>query len=413
MFENWNWKKIGLILGFITIVILLGLLIFWVFFGGQKKPEPLIPPVPTPGPVTELPESPDYIPRPPGTIPGTPPAVITKEIIPPTAEEAKGGPVQIQKVEDGSNTSVHFDTDGKGVVTFDEFSGTFYKINPAGGKTKLSDQSFFGAQEIAWTPQADKAVIQFPDGSNILYDFERKEQITLPSHWQEVDFDPSGNQISFKSIAEDPDNRWFAVASADGSSARVLESLGDKAGLFMPSWSPSGQVAGLFREGIDYNRQKVYFIGLNGENFKAAVVNGRGLETQWSPKGDKLLHSVYSDTSYYKPELWIINALGDEIGSNRRRLNLNTWAHKCAFADNVTIYCAVPTQLIEGAGLVPALGDQEEDHIWRVNLITGERIKVAQPPEKHTVESLLVSSDQTILYFTDKATGNLFSMKLR
>ena len=107
-----------------------------------------------------------------------------------------------------------------------------------------------------------------------------------------------------------------------------------------------------------------------------------------------------------------MNALGDEIGDNRRRLKLNTWAHKCAFADNETVYCAVPVTLKDGAGLLPSYGDVEEDHIYRIDLTTGYRQRIAMPAEKHTIQTLVVSKDQDVLYFVDKFEGNLFKIDL-
>lgn len=409
-----HWKKILAIIGFIAIVLFLAWLIWLLFFGGGKKEavQPVAPETPV---ITGFPQSTgEYAPTPrEKPISGTPPSVITKEIQPPeTAEEAKGGPVQVVNIDTGYNTAMRLDRDGKGIVAFDRFTGTFSRLTPSGEKTPLSKQTFDGAQYIAWAPTADKAVIQFPDGSNIFYDFPNEKQVTLPSHWFDANFSPSGDKISFKSIGEDPANRWFAIGNPDGTNTQVLEELGTKAGLFIPSWSPSGQVAGLFHEGFSHDRQKLYFIGTRGENFKSTVVAGNGLETQWSPSGDRLLHSVYSEASGYKPELWIVDALGDAIGQNRRRLRLNTWAHKCAFADNDIVYCGVPTELINGAGLAPALGDTAEDHIWKVNLATGERIKVAEPPESTTIGSLKVATDESVLYFTDKVTGQIYRMKL-
>lgn len=404
------WKRILLIIGFVIVVILLALLLYYVFFRPPKKPPVIVTPPP---PISGLPSAGEYTVQPrPTPIPTTPPTVILREEIPATAQEAQGGPVQIQEIQQGSNRSTHLDGDGKSVVTFDEFSGTFYRVGPDGVPTKMSEQKFTGAQEITWTPQADKAFIQFPDGSNIVYDFEKQRQTTVPPHWNEPSFSPDGDQMSFKSLAEDPDNRWFAVANADGTNARAVEPLLKKAGLFIPSWSPSGQVAGFFHEGVDFDRQKLFFLGLNGENFKAAVVPGRGLELKWSPRGDRLLFSVYSRSSAFKPELWIVDALGDAIGNNRKRLRLNTWAHKCTFADNDTVYCAVPLTLEEGAGLLPTWGDSGEDHIYKVDLETGERTKVAQPPEKRTMDSIVVSKDQDVLYFVDKNEGNLFKIDL-
>ncbi len=180
-----------------------------------------------------------------------------------------------------------------------------------------------------------------------------------------------------------------------------------------PGWSPNNQVVALYAEGLDYDRQTVYFLGLNGENFKSMVVPGRGFQYQWSPQGDKMLYSVYSSDNEMKPMLWITNASGNQIGENRQRLNLQTWAEKCTFASNEEIYCAVPTNLDYGAGLMPALANQTPDYIYKINTKTGSKQLVAIPDHNITVGSMMISPDGSKLFLTDKNTGVIRQIKLR
>ncbi|MBI4272808.1 hypothetical protein HY621_03075 [Candidatus Uhrbacteria bacterium] len=413
-----DWKRIALIIGFIFIVGIIGYLIYLFFFAPPPiPPTPPIPPIVRPGfpdggrgqpPVIppEILTEPTKI-----TLPPTE-EVVTAPQLPETATEAHGGPVQTTVIQSDRNLDPVLSSDGQNVVSFDMYDGIFYRITPNGKSEKLTDQTFVGAEEVQWSPDASKAVIGFIDESNIIYDFEQKKQFTIPKHWEEFDFSPSGKQIVFKSLGDDVDNRFLAIANDDGSGARAVEAAGRRAGLFEPSWSPSGQIISLFREGIDGNRQRLYFIGKNGENFKSAVVEGRGVETQWTPRGDKLLYSGYSGTSQFKPELWIIDALGDSIGENRRKLEVQTWADKCGFAGDETLYCAVPTTLEKGAGIMRSIGDVGEDHLYRIDLATGSKTKIAEPDGRHTIDKVIVSKDQTTLFFTDKDTGKLFSIKL-
>ncbi len=404
------WKRALAIVGFIAIVILLGFLVYLVFFRPAPPPKTVTQPPP---PLGGLPTSGDYTSQTRDTTGGS--DIVTQApspVLPQTAQEAEGGPVQTTEIFQDPLTNIELTSDGKNIVGYNVFDGRFYRIDRDGVPTKLSDQTFFGAQQISWSPRTDKATIEFADGSNVVYNFDQQKQTSLPSHWTSFDFGQGGDKVAFKSIGEDPDNRWFAVANSDGTNAKVLEDLGDKAGQFTSLWSPTGQIAGYFREGIDFDRQELYFIGLNKENFKSVVVNGRGLEAEWSPDGARLLHSVYTSSSDFKPELWVVDAIGDRIGSNRRRLNLMTWAHKCTFGSAEIVYCAVPTSLPEGAGLMSSVGDNGEDHIYRVDLATGERTRVAQPSEPHTIDRVIASDDQSMLYFTDKNSGGLYTIKL-
>ncbi len=414
-----QWKRIGLIIGFIVVSILLAVLLYLFFF--KPSAPPIAPPIPSPyGPNGDLPLGnirvipPSRPPIPGGPIiPGVTP--IGEDLgFPSTAKEAKGGPVQITEViSDRVKPTIRIAANGKGLVAYDTFDGKFYEVSPDGTKSALSDQTFFGVDRFDLSPKSDKAFIEFIDESNIMYDFKEKKQVTFPKHWDDLHASPSGNQVGFKSLGEDPENRWLAIANADGTNSQALEPLGKKGAFFDVSWSPSDQIVGTFREGIDGERQKIYFIGKNGENFKSMIIEGRGFESTWSSNGDKLLYSVYSPRTDFKPELWIVDAIGDSIGNNRRRVNLNTWSDKCTFTNNDTVYCAVPIELTSGAGMLPQTANTTVDDFYKIDLATGVRTKLASMPEPHTVDSMVVSNDESLLYFVDKQNGKTFKIDLK
>lgn len=415
-----NWKRILLIVGFIAFVILFAVILYFLFFA--TRPKPATPPAEV-IPVTGLPsiEGKERIPSsrpqqqavppsetalPEGVIPIAPE-------LPATAAESQGGPVRMALVQTNKSIGNTLAADGESLITFDANSGLAYRIKPDGSSERLTDKTFAGAYNVEWSPQADRAVFQFPDNSNIVYDFNRSKTFVLPKHWDKLRFSPDGSQLVFKSLGDDPQNQWLAVSNIDGTGARGVENMGDKAGLFTASWSPSDQIVGSFRDGVSYDRQKIYFIGKNKESFDSTTIEGRGFEYIWSPLGDKILYSVYSSASEYIPELWIMDAIGNSIGTNKRHITIQTWAHKCTFTDNDYAYCAVPKELIIGAGLLPSYGDAGEDVIYKLDLTTGTKTKIAEPPEKHTISKIVVSRDESVLYFTDKDTGQIFKIDLK
>ncbi len=409
------WKRILLIIGFIIVVILLGALIWFFFF--RATPQQVIE-EPTPsGPNAQLPVPGAYVPPERGpTAPSTTLPVSEQPQLPKTAEEAKGGPVQTTQIQPDANIAPARSSDGSNVVTFDSYTGTFFRVKPDGTSEKLSEQTFPGATDVTWSPTVDKAVIEFLDDTKVVYDFNQKKQIaTLPKHWENFSFSPDGDKISFKSIAPDPENSWLAIANSDGSGGTLIEPLGKKPTQFTPTWSPSSQIVGLFEEGKDGNRKTLYFIGLNNENFKSVTVEGRDIQTQWSPQGTQLLYSGYSSHSGFRPEVWIVDALGDTIGNNRRKLDIQTWADKCTFADNETLFCAVPKSLPEGAGLLPIIAERDStgEVIYKIDLTTGEKRKIAEPDADLLLTNLVVSKDQAQLYFTAKYSGKLYTIQLQ
>ncbi|MEI6597342.1 MAG: hypothetical protein WCL13_04030, partial [bacterium] len=189
--------------------------------------------------------------------------------------------------------------------------------------------------------------------------------------------------------------------------------LGDKDATVYPSWSPNNQTVAMYTEGVNYDQQKVYFVGLNQENFKALTIEGRGFEPKWSPKGDNLLYSVYSSTSDLKPELWIASAQGENIGVGRDKLDIQTWANKCVFSSATEIYCAVPESLEEGAGLFSDLAKNTKDNLYKIDTKTGLKKLIAIPDGDFTMSDLIVSDNGYYLYFIDTKTEKINKIKLK
>ncbi len=296
---------------------------------------------------------------------------------------------------------------------YNDTDGKFYKLDANGDLVALSDKVFHQVQNVTWSAQGDKAILEYPDGSKITYDFNTKKQVTLPKHWEDFSFSPDGASISAKSMGDDVENRYLIVSNADGSRASSLSAIGNNADDVYPIWSPNNQAAAMYTRGLDFNRQEVFFVGLNGENFKSTVINGRGFEPQWSDTGDKLLYSVYSSDTNMNPNLWIVNAQGDNIGQNRTNIGLSTWASKCSFATNDEIYCAVPDNLPQGAGMFPELADKTQDSLYKIDLKTGVKKLIAVPEGVTNVSSIMVADGQNQLYFTDKTSGRIYEIKLK
>ncbi len=402
--NNINFKKIGLIIGILAVAAVIGYFIFTFFF----KASPTSTPVGT----NELTGG--------GSLPqaGTGNQTPTDETggqLPGTNGQTSGGetatpstPVTDKNgVADLGVSATNLAAGKVGAMQFlNQNDGKFYRIGADGTATALSDQQFLGAQNVVWSPTNDKAIIEFPDGSKVRYDFTTKEQVTLPKHWQGFDFSPAGDKIVAKSIGLDPNNRWLVVANDDGSKAKTIEPLGDNAADVIASWSPNNQSIAMFVQGSDFDRKEIFFIGQNGENFKSITTEGRGFEPKWSPQGNELLYSVYSAQNDYKPTLWLTSAQGDEIGANRRPLGLNTWADKCTYSSG-SIFCAVPQSLDRGAGLYPELADSTPDKLYKVNPNSGAIEPINIGNSSYTMKNLTVSPDGKYLYFTDALTQRL------
>ncbi|MFA5812958.1 MAG: hypothetical protein WC862_00370 [Patescibacteria group bacterium] len=401
-------KRIIFLIIFIIATIVIGYLLYRVFFAPEKKaPVAERPGIGTPGEFPAAATGREE--RPAVKEPRTLPSALPSARIPAPTEEAKP---RITQVIDNSIKNPQADKAGR-VRFYNNIDGKFYRLNKDGTTEVLSDQTFYRVDTVTWSPTKDEAVLEYPDGANIYYNFATKKQVTLPKHWEEFSFSSLGDKIASKSIGLAPENRWLITASPEGNDIELIEPMGNNADKVTVDWSPNKQIVALSLTGEPQgaNRQEVLFVGLHGENFKSTIVEGRGIISQWSPSGKRLLYSVYNARNDYKPELWIENAEGDEIGTGRKILNINTWADKCAFADERFVYCAAPNSLKRGAGFAPQTADDTADTIYRIDTETGLRAPI-ETDESRTIKSMFLSDDGRNLYFTDKKQEGLFQLAL-
>jgi hypothetical protein len=417
-----KYKKVFLVLGFISVTVLLGFLLYRTFFATSISltPEGELISTSTGGlPSSGIGSGQIVTSTGTGLFPGS--GDISSTTIP-TGSEAQpsastpsntavGGLTKVTAITTSPSLGATSSSSG-GVQYYNESDGYFYKIDANGNAVKMSDRVFHNVSAVTWAPSKDKAILEYPDKSKILYNFTTKKQTTFPSHWEDFSFSPQSNEIVAKSIALDPDNRFLVTASEDGSKVTNIEEIGTNTTV-NSSWSPNNQIVATYTKGLDASRQEVFFVGLNGENFKSTTVEGRGLTYEWSKTGDRLLYSVYNANSDNKPLLWIVDAQGDTINENRQSLGINTWADKCTFASNTEVYCAVPTNLEAGSGLVRALADDNSDELYKIDLTTGVKKLIAIPNGSYNINSIVVDDNQSKLTFSDKTTGLLYQIKLK
>ncbi len=402
-------KRILVITIFVVIVLVAGFGIWWYFFRPLLVPSVAPAPPPTPvTPSTGLTPARPAAPRPSISVtPGAPGAL--------PSPVAAGGLTSTTALTQTSVLAPSLAGDGSTIQYYNRSDGKFYRILPDGSAQTLSDKVFFNVSAVTWAGDRAQAILEYPDGANILYNFATGRQATLPRHWQNFSFSPRSDGIAFLSLGADQDSRWLAISSPDGSGSRAIEGLGNNADKVHVAWSPNDQVVAFSRTGLPQgaNEQEILLIGKNHENYRSLIVNGIGFRPRWSPDGAKLLYSATSADNDWKPQLWIAGATPANIGEGKTGLGLATWADKCAFANPGTIYCAVPTNLPRGAGLYPAIAANTPDQLWKVDLRTGARQLIAIPSEDHTIDTITISNDERSLYFTDKISGQLYKIDLK
>lgn len=404
-------KRLLAIAGFIALSAALAFALYFVFF--RKTPAPVARPL-TQRPRTGggFPTSGENQPR---TSTNATEPLPTPELtrgVPTTGAGARSAEQRVRPIVTETIGSPAADRAG-GAKFYSQGDGKFYRVDASGAMRPLSDKVFYNVQNVTWSPTADESIIEYPDGANIYYNFDTKKQVTLPKHWEDFSFAPTGDRIAAKSNALAPESRWLVAANPDGQETTLVEPLGENGDKVTVDWSPNKQVVALSRTGDPQgaDRQEILFIGLNGENFRSTIVEGRDFRSEWSPEGKKLLYSVYSERNDFKPELWIVNADGDTIGSGRKYLSLNTWADKCAFSGERYVYCGVPQTLGTGAGFAPELSSDTPDTLVKIDLQTGIRSEI-KTEEPYVVNDIFVGADGKTLFFSDKRRTGLFSAPL-
>lgn len=327
---------------------------------------------------------------------------------------ARGGLTKV--VDYGDKKIKGFAAGTGGAQFYDPESGLFLKL-VNGEFTPLTEKKFFNVDSVTWSRSLDKAVIEYPDGKNIIYDFAAQKQITLPEELSEFSFDAAGQSIGAKWESSDRDENWLMVGDTKGGNFQLIEPLGDNADDVQVSYSPDSRVVGLFRDADSATTQVVLPLGTRGETFKQFQVEGLNFESSWSPAGNALLYSVADPQDNFKPRLWLTEGDTQTLGSNKTDLTLSTWPWKCAFnKQGSSVYCAEPSQVPNGSGLYPELAQGRPDVFYRIDINTGQKIPLALPvgaQAAYSAASVYLSDDESTLYFVDGVTQRLHSIRLQ
>ena len=415
-------KKILLLAGFIVAALIFAFIIYYLFFRPFIAPTPAIniPPVNLPptglppiAPAINLPPTfPGVLPKLPAGIP-TIPAILPAVPGPAISSQAQGGLTSYQVMETDPSLNPTLATNGTDLIYYDTVSGLFYSINPAGEKKVFSSVPLKNVQKVTWAPNTQKAVLEYPDGSKIIYNFAQNTSVTLPSHWKDFAFSPDSQKLAFKDMGLDPDNQFIAKVDANNASSyEHIAALNGEDDSVHISWAPNNQYVALYEDDIAANTADVYPIGFNSEDYRSLKVAGRDIHFTWSPTGNVVLYSAYSADSNYNPTLWVANSSPELIGTGRNKLQIDTWADKCTFASDYIVYCAVPTSLDPGTGFRPDLADSTADYIYVINIKTNQKSFLAKPLFPTTIGNIIVSKDGKELYWLEKNTGQIKKMNL-
>ncbi len=396
------------IVGFVTAVFLIALAIYFTFF--RSTVITLTTPQPQASPGASLPGS---VTGTPGTTPGATPGTTGGTATLQPSRVANGGATITTLL---TNTEVQSPTatNNGTVAYYDPTDGKFYTIDANGNVVAMSQQTFPQAETVTFSSGATTAVIEYPDGNNVVYDFSAAQQVTLPAHWEDFSFSDDGSDIVAKSIGADESNRALVITSADGTSTTVVTALGANDDQVTANWSPDNSVVAFSETGGisngSFGRQEIYLVGIDGSATGILFVDGTNFQAIWAPDGKHMLYSVADPADGYRAALWYADSDGDRNGDGRRKMGIQTLVEKCTFFSVTTAYCAVPRTMPAGGGSSTSLITAYDD-VYRLDVATGNARLVAIPAADTQMFSLSVSDDGSLLYYTDGA-GRLNVMYL-
>lgn len=405
-----NLKKI--LLGVLLLAVVSGLffVIYYLFFKpSESAPTPVENTNTVPG--SGLPQAGEG-----GNLPYVPPLTGAGALTA-ASPVARGGATISPTLVNSFTLGATLSSNGNTVRYYDQATGKFMIVDADGKTVSLSEETFPNVVKVTWSGDSDKAVMEFPDNSKIVYNFATKKQSTIPASWSSFSFSPGSDRMAALQISDSAASRYLVTANADGSGTQAVESLGNNADAVTVAWSPAGDVLALSETGEPgsggFGSKEVLFIGANGENFRSTEVNGLNFTPIWSPDGSYLLYSAAGGDDDFKPRLFTVTGGGENRGGGRRAINLFTTADKCVFSTTKIAYCAVPDSMPEGAGLSPEVMIGIPDSIYKLNVATGAITLIGRPDVDTTISSLTVSTDGGTLFFTDQISGNIKKMMLK
>lgn len=332
--------------------------------------------------------------------------------LPEASPIAQGGPTQIRQLTSGEVLSP-VSSGSSRARFYDPSDGLIYDVSIDGTLEPISNTAFPEAENAKFDKAGEQVILEFPDGSNIIYNITQNKQITMPAHWEEFDFSSTGSEVIAKSINDSTNGQIIALKS-DGSQAAVIADMGQNADKVDIEWSPNGNFVALSETGpalAGFGRKSYLLIDQNGEAPGSIVADGQNFSSKWTPDSRSIVYSTTSPNNADRPSLWITSASGDEIGTDRRKIDLETWIEKCTFRDNTVMLCAAPREIEDYVDYNYQFNDSIDD-LFEVNLLTGRVTMLAESTQNIRMFNLSVSDDKSQVFFTDQL-GRLNSIQLR
>ena len=120
---------------------------------------------------------------------------------------------------------------GNNIVFFDKIDGMFKTINQTlntNQETKLNDSKFRDVQRVLWSPQKDKAVMEYIENQQTLhavFDLQQNLSYNLPFYLTAFSWSPDGKQLAVYHNLPVKNEFYVGTINPDGSGEKKLASV--------------------------------------------------------------------------------------------------------------------------------------------------------------------------------------------
>lgn len=288
--------------------------------------------------------------------------------------------------------------DGGGLFTSD-FNGQ--------AQEKISNLTILGMIEALWSPAKDRAAVFYLDQETLksFLHIGTSSVAILPQNIKSFSWSPDGKSLAH--LLTSNERSGLTAADSSGKNQKIIYATplfdaqiawvsADKIAL---QTAPSGLAPG-------------YLFTLNKSSgaFNKVGRGFYGLTSLWSPDGTRVLISLTNSEGKN-----LKTASEDSSGKIEMELKIKTLAEKCVWINNKELYCAVPKFILPET-IWPDDYLQGKintaDAIFYINLDQKEEKEILAEQE-FDIANLLAAKNKDYLFFVDRITGSLWSLKMK
>lgn len=299
-------------------------------------------------------------------------------------------------------------------------TGHIYEIAPQGGeRNRISNITILKTFDAVWSYDASKVILRYTEGS---WDSSQIQNysITFGAQSAEATSTPPIQGVflpkSIKSITPSPDkDKAFYLIENKGETAGIAASFeyenqdqifSSPFGEFNLSWVNKNIISMLTKPSYGVGGF-LYSLNPKTESLNKILSDIKGLTVLWSPSADKIIYGK-SGKSGFLTFLYNVESKESSLFS------LIVLPEKCVWSKKAesVVYCGVPK-------FIPKADYPDEwyqglisfsDSIWKIDISTGATEEIYETD--FDAINLFLGGSENYLFFTDKNSGALWSLKL-